>query len=229
MIEEKLYIPMSVDYKDYYKDHYKVEFSEKDIDIWNNWFQVQWGLIQKKVNLKKKLKVLDIGAGFGGFYKALLDSGFKPDYLGIDLDPKIVDFTNKHFGKKILKFQHFEELKAAGDKYDLIVAFEVLEHVENPSQVVSKIYELLKPGGVFCGTTPYPFKKNIVSDQTHISVLHPGNWHRVFELAKFKKVKVEPMSFAPLLWRINSKFNIRIPFFVRTKGFVSTSLIIAKK
>jgi 2-polyprenyl-3-methyl-5-hydroxy-6-metoxy-1,4-benzoquinol methylase len=219
---------MSVNYKNYYKDHYKVNFSENDIDMWNNWFQVQWKLIQKKVKLEKKIKVLDIGAGFGGFYKALVDDGFKPDYLGIDLDPKIVEFTNKHFRKKILKFQHFEKLKPV-EKYDLIVAFEVLEHVENPSQVVSKIYEHLKPGGVFCGTTPYPFKKNIVSDKTHISVLHPGNWQRIFELAKFKKATVEPMSFAPLLWRINPKLNIRIPYFVRTKGFVSTSLIIAKK
>ena len=111
----------------------------------------------------------------------------------------------------------------------MIVALEVLEHIENPSAVIEKIATLLKPGGVFCGTTPYPFRKNIVSDQTHISVLHPENWRRLFSSAKFKAVSISPMSFFPFLWRIHPRLNIRLPFYLSTKTVVSTCLIVARK
>jgi SAM-dependent methyltransferase len=144
------------------------------------------------------------------------------------LDPAIVKFTNDLFETNVFKCDSIENLNTK-DKFDLIVAFEVLEHIERPSDVIDRICLSLKPGGIFFGTTPYPFKNNIVSDETHISVLHPDNWKRLFKRAGFKTVNVDPMSFAPFLWRINKKLNIRIPRYIKARGFVSTSLIYAKK
>jgi len=218
---------MKTNYNDYYKNHYKVAFSESDIEEWCKWFDVQWKLINSKVKIKKGMRILEIGPGFGGFYKYLQDvKGV--DYLGLDLDPEIVKFTNNYFHTNDFKFQQFETLNDKSG-FDLIVAFEVLEHVENPTGVIDKVHQLLRPGGVFVGTTPYPFTKNIISDQTHISVLHPENWRRIFQLCGFKTTSLHPMSFAPFFWRVSSKLNIRIPFYVFLRGFVSTCLIIAKK
>ena len=88
---------------------------------------------------------------------------------------------------------------------------------------------LLSPGGYFCGTTPYPYYKNIVGDKTHVSVLHPENWKRLFMQQKFRSLELYPMSFFPYIWRINKRFNIRLPFYFPLHGFISTCLIIAKK
>lgn len=218
---------MSTDYSDYYKNHYKSKFDQSDITEWTKWFDAQWRIITKKVHIKKKAAVLEIGPGFGGLYQILNESGIT-DYTGLDLDPDIVKFTNKFFKTKAFKFQSVEDLPLS-KKFDYIFAFEVLEHIENPSAVSEKIHALLKPDGMFIATTPYPFKRNIVSDATHISVLHPGNWKRLFSLAGFKSVQTHPMSFAPFFWRVHKKANIRIPAFLPVKSFVSTCLIIAKK
>ncbi|MCX6727365.1 MAG: class I SAM-dependent methyltransferase [Candidatus Saccharibacteria bacterium] len=218
---------MKTDYKNYYKDHYKINFTEADIDSWNKWFDAQWRIISKKIVIKKNMKVLEIGPGFGGFYDRIKDvPGLK--YTGLDLDPKIVSFTNKHFKTDVFKYDSIENLNTK-DKFDLIVAFEVLEHIEAPGDVIDTVASLLKPKGVFCGSTPYPFTKNIVSDETHISVLHPQNWARLFRRAGFRKVTVEAMSFAPFAWRVHKKLNLRIPMYVKIKGFVSTTLIVATK
>lgn len=218
---------MSTNYKDYYKNHYKSKFDESDIEEWRQWFDAQWRIITSKIKIKNKASVLEIGPGFGGLYQVLLEHDIK-DYVGLDLDPDIVAFTNDFFKTKSFRYQSVEEL-STNKKYDYIFAFEVLEHIENPSAVCEKIKSLLKPGGVFCATTPYPFKKNIVSDETHISVLHPGNWKRILKLAGFSKVETHAMSFAPFFWRVHKRANVRLPFYFFAKGFVSTTLIIAKK
>jgi 2-polyprenyl-3-methyl-5-hydroxy-6-metoxy-1,4-benzoquinol methylase len=219
---------MSTRYEDYYKNHYKSTFTEADINEWLKWFDRQWRLIGKKVKLKQNLRVLEIGPGFGGFYQVLQQEGIKFDYIGLDLDPDIVKFTNDYFKTDKFRYQSIEDIKDK-EGFDLIVAFEVLEHVDNPGEVAKKIFDLLKPKGIFCATTPYPFRRNIVSDSTHVSVLHPENWKRLFSLAGFKTVDYYPMSFAPLFWRISKRLNIRIPYYLPVKSFVSTSLIIARK
>lgn len=219
---------MSTQYKDYYKNHYKVSFSESDVDQWCRWFTGEWRHIRPGIGLVDGMRVLDVGAGSGGFYKILCDEGIDPDYTGLDLDPQIVKFANNHFGTDRFKHQKLED-HITSKKYDLIVAFEVLEHVENPGEFVAKIQKLLKPGGVFCGTTPYPFGKNIVSDATHISVLHPKNWERLFKNAKFSNVETKPMSYLPGLWRIHPAMNVRIPAYVSMPMVVSTTWIQALK
>lgn len=219
---------MSLRYKDYYKNHYKSSFTEADISEWLKWFYTQWRFINKKIKLKKNMRILEIGPGFGGFYKVLQEQLGEPDYLGLDLDPDIVKFTNDYFNTKSFRYQSVEDLKDK-ERFDMVVAFEVLEHVDNPGEVVNKVFALLKPKGVFCATTPYPFKRNIVSDATHISVLHPENWNRLFAMAGFKRVESYPMSFAPFFWRLAKRINIRIPYYLPIKGFVSTNLIIARK
>lgn len=91
------------------------------------------------------------------------------------------------------------------------------------------IPSLIKEGGMFIGSTPYPFKKNIVSDETHLFVLHPLNWKRLFENCGFDYVIVSAMTFLPYLRRINKKLNFIIPFYIPGMKLVSTSLIIARK
>ena len=91
------------------------------------------------------------------------------------------------------------------------------------------IHSLTKEGGLFIGTTPYPFKKNIVSDDTHLFVLHPINWKKLFEKCGFEYVIVSAMTFLPYLWRINKKWNFIIPFYIPKMKLVSISLKIARK
>ena len=122
-----------------------------------------------------------------------------------------------------------KKLKVDKKKFDYIFAIEVLEHLDNPKEGIAKIHNLLNNQGMFIGTSPYPFKKNIDADRTHNFVLHPENWKRLFLNEGFSNVNLYPMSFFPSLWRISRYVNIKIPFYLPFKHFISTCLIIAKK
>ena len=102
--------------------------------------------------------ILDIGPGHG-FFSYLVKKEF-PDYETID----IVDIsdTSLEMTKKIIGFDG-EKIKYTkinifdyddSSKYDFIVLGEVLEHLDEPKQILIKLSKLLKPGGLLWITTP---------------------------------------------------------------------------
>jgi 2-polyprenyl-3-methyl-5-hydroxy-6-metoxy-1,4-benzoquinol methylase len=218
---------MKNSYTGYFKEHYKSRLSEADVLSYRKWFFAQWKIIQKQVAIKPTLSVLEIGSGLGGVYSFLQEAGIK-DYVGIELDREVVDFSNAYFKTDVFRVTSIEDLPT-DKKFDLILAFEVMEHIENPSAVLAKVHQLLRPGGVFCGTTPFPFRKNVYADETHLSVLHPANWQRLFNHAHFSNCRLQSMSFFPILWRVSKSINVRLPFYIPFKGFVATCLFIATK
>lgn len=105
-----------------------------------------------------KLSILDIGPGHG-FFSYLVKKEF-PDYEKID----IVDIseTSLEMTKKIIGYDG-EKIKYTkkdifdyddSNKYDFIVLGEVLEHLDEPKQILIKLSKLLKSGGLLWITTP---------------------------------------------------------------------------
>jgi 2-polyprenyl-3-methyl-5-hydroxy-6-metoxy-1,4-benzoquinol methylase len=197
----------------------------QDILNYQKWFYSQHRFIESKI--KSRGDILEIGSGLGGFY-SLLSQEDQKHYLGLELDVDSVNFANSYFKSGAFLNKSLEEFEQR-DKFDVVYAFEVLEHLNNPMVGIEKISDLLEDGGVFVGTSPYPYKKNVLADETHNFVLHPENWKRLFLDNGFKSVEIFTMSFLPSLWRINKNFNIRLPFYLPFKYFISTCLIIAKK
>ncbi len=107
---------------------------------------------------QSKLSILDIGPGHG-FFSYLVKKEF-PEYEKID----IVDIsdTSLEMTKKIIGFDG-DKIKYTkqdifdyddSNKYDFIVLGEVLEHLDEPKQILIKLSKLLKPGGLLWITTP---------------------------------------------------------------------------
>lgn len=218
---------MRISYEKYFRSHYGSCFSGRDVVNYQKWFATQWRIIRRKAPLGLGARVLEIGSGTGGFF-SILNSDVENDYTGIELDPEACAFANGYFGTTVFQNISLHDIPT-NESYDFVYAFEVLEHLDNPSEAVEKIYSILKPGGTFCGTTPFPFKKNVLADDTHLSVLHPANWLRLFQMANFEATQTYALSFAPLLWRISPRLNIRIPFYVPVARTISTCLIVARK
>jgi 2-polyprenyl-3-methyl-5-hydroxy-6-metoxy-1,4-benzoquinol methylase len=216
-------------FDNYFETHAGNKLSLEDTIFHARFVESQLKIIDANTPLSKLRDddTLEIGSGIGRLYYLLKNRGFTK-YTGLELDQAACDFTNNCFGKYFIRKPVEEFTPDDGKLFKSIWAFEVLEHVENPTQVINKISKLLSPGGVFIGTTPYPFAKNIISDRTHISVLHPTNWQRLFKNAGFTDIYIRPMTFIPLLWRINPKLNFVLPFYLPGFKLVSTTLIIAK-
>lgn len=218
-------------YDNYFGTHYGYDFSEKDIENYRKWFLAQWNKIQSYLPRWRKVRILEIWSGIGWFYQFIF-SELESDnfeYIGLELDSRAVAFSNQLFPNKPFLNVSLEEYKDPWEGFDFIFAFEVLEHISCPSSAIEKIFSLLTKDGVFMGTSPYPYYKNIIADKTHLSVLHPNNWRRLFEYAGFKKCSIQAWSFFPVLWRINTHLNFIIPFYIWFPYFISTTWIVASK
>jgi SAM-dependent methyltransferase len=215
-------------YTNYFKDHYRISSLSQDLPVYRKWFLAQWKMILSKINIKKSSHVLEIGAGVGTVYSFLQPIIDKGNYIGLELDKKASDSCNEYFKINAFRNESIENFKHS-QKFDYVFAFEVLEHVSDPYAVIKKIHEVLVADGVFVGTSPYPYYKNVYADKTHRYVLHPSNWKKLFVEQGFRSVETYPMSFIPYIWRIHPIFNVRIPFYIPFPYFISTTLIIARK
>lgn len=203
-------------------------YTQRDFQRLLSWYFNWLEYIEKKVSLDefKDKKVIDLGGGIGAFCRLLQKGGFK-DVTCNDISSEALRLAKK-FNPK-LKTACFDIEKMKGEnKYDLIFAFEVLEHLDKPQKAIKTIFNLLKRNGLFIGSTPYPFPKGF-ADPTHQHVLSPEKWRQDFRDADFMVVVIHPMSFPPLFYRIHPRLNFCFPFYIKNKYFVSTTLIVAHK
>jgi SAM-dependent methyltransferase len=84
--------------------------------------------------------LLDFGAGIGTFAKALRDKGYCVDCFEPD-----TAFAEKLKKENFRTFSKNEELPKG--QYDLIICLNVLEHIENDSEIVEMLKMSLKAGG----------------------------------------------------------------------------------
>lgn len=98
-----------------------------------------------------KIKVLDVG-GYRGELKSILPANL--DYYVLDFDQKALNEAKKR-GAKVKKI-NFDEQEISWDreKFDIIVATEVLEHLKDPTRHLLEIKRLLKDDGIFLVSLP---------------------------------------------------------------------------
>ena len=203
-------------------------WSNSDLEYSYRWYK-NWFWFLDTFILKPEVKgkkVLEVGCGIGGVCKILKERGGL--VTGSDITSKILEIAQEL--QPDIKFIKLDLRKKPNSKtkYELVFGFEVVEHIFDPSLVIKNINTLLSDTGIFIGSTPYPFPKNLL-DPTHRSVLYPEEWRSLFKHSGFQTVDIKPLSFPPYLWRIHSSFNIPIPWYIRNSKFVSTSLIVAYK
>jgi SAM-dependent methyltransferase len=116
-------------------------------------------------------RAIDLGAGTGAFAVRLANLGW--DVLSVERD-------DAHYEADVpLLSWDLDDEGLAGKvgTFDLVVAIEVIEHVENPAAFLRTIASTLTPGGVAVLTTP-----NVESLLTRMKFLLTGNL-RMFDAA----------------------------------------------
>lgn len=94
-------------------------------------------------------RVIDVGSG-SGHGTTLLGRDF-PNALGIDR--VFPDRTNRRDGVQFL-IGDLRSLPLAAASFDLVVSFQVIEHLEDPAFYVDALAGLLRPDGLAIVTTP---------------------------------------------------------------------------
>jgi len=104
---------------------------------------------QKLVHhFKNPCAVLDVGCGAGFLSNTLAQQGHR--LTGIDLSPKSLEVAKAYDQTQTVQYQTADacSLPFKDAQFEAVCAMDLLEHVENPNQVIAESARVLKPGGL---------------------------------------------------------------------------------
>ncbi len=215
----------------YFANYYEPmigSFSKQDLIRNKNWFYGWFEALEDWYDFKngKNKKSLEIGCSIGAAADILYENGF--DVCATDISSMAVENA-----KKLLPNINFQTLDIDGPqsesgKYDLIYAFEVIEHLDNPKHCIKNMHSLLAPGGSLICSTPYPYPY-VYFDETHISVKFPLQWVEIFKQIGFRNVKFKQVGFVPFFYRYSKHFHFKLPFGVDSRYINSPVFIYGEK
>jgi GT2 family glycosyltransferase/SAM-dependent methyltransferase len=100
-------------------------------------------------------RVLDLGSGEGFGSAILCDTA--AEVTGIDLDERTVEHSTLNYSAPNLRFEVGSALDLSSfddASFDAVVAFEIIEHVEEQERVLSEVARVLAADGIFIVSTP---------------------------------------------------------------------------
>ena len=96
-------------------------------------------------------RVLDIGAGIGEVTDVFREEGWRSH--AIEMNKVAVEWLSGRGHEEV--FHGTLDEYVPTQKFDIIMAWGVVEHVVNPDTFLKKVYELLAPGGLFVSEVPH--------------------------------------------------------------------------
>jgi SAM-dependent methyltransferase len=108
-------------------------------------------LIRREGQLPPDAQILEIGCGTGHNLAMLGEFGHVD---ALELDDEARALSEKRLGRKIMRSPLPELSEVADRHYDLIGAFDVIEHIDDDAAALRAIETKLKPGGKFMVAVP---------------------------------------------------------------------------
>ena len=99
-------------------------------------------------------QVLDLGCRSGALTRHFLDGN---EVVGLDVDAAALAKAAA-LGIEPLRANVEEPLPFEDERFDAVVAGELLEHLRFPDALVAEIRRVLQPGGVLAGSVPNAFR-----------------------------------------------------------------------
>lgn len=110
-------------------------------------FQKRISNIEKYYNIKdKKTTILDYGCGFGFFVDEVSKKGY--DVKGFEISQYAAGYARENLKLDVRNIMNYPS-----NSFDLITLWDVIEHLENPLEILKNVNELLKDKGKIVITT----------------------------------------------------------------------------
>jgi SAM-dependent methyltransferase len=132
-------------------EEYERMYSMED-SYW--WFQGRLAIVQSLLDRylpeqPRPGRVLDVGCGTGLILKTL----DKWEPTGIDFSHLALEFSRRRGARNLIQ-GNVVELPFADNSLDLILALDLIEHIEDDRRIVAEFHRVLRPGGCLIATVP---------------------------------------------------------------------------
>lgn len=163
----------------------------------------QW--LAKAEGLVGRGRLLEVGAGSGGFVRVALARGWKVDATEVsESGLQALRTTGATVFAGDLASGNY-----ADGQFDLVVSVEVIEHLPAPLDHVREMWRVTRPGGLLVLTTPnfnglsrrYLGIRWRVIDPEHLGYFTPATLLRLLRDVGYTSVRVSARSLDVLSWR----------------------------
>jgi SAM-dependent methyltransferase len=102
--------------------------------------------------VRPSLRALEIGCGGGSLLHKLKTSGL--DIIGVETSPERIEESHRAYGP--LPIQHISgsSLPFPDECFDMVLSFDVFEHIPDSDAHLAEVRRVLKPGGWYLLQTP---------------------------------------------------------------------------
>jgi ubiquinone/menaquinone biosynthesis C-methylase UbiE len=153
--------------------------------------------------LKPGDKVLEIGCGIGSVVFELSRQGY--DVTGTDISNAAITYGLKKYGDIRLEVQPAETLPYEDKSFDIVLSFDLFEHIAQIDRHVSEVARVLRPGGSYLFQTPNKYSnatyetlwtKSLKWRRYHPSLHSPGQLRRRLAKHGFETrfIKMNPIN-----------------------------------
>jgi SAM-dependent methyltransferase len=130
----------------FYQEYFKLER-----EGW--WFKARLSILEnycKDMITNPDMKILNVGAATGATSEMLSKYG---KVTSLEYDEFCCKFLKEKTGIEAINAS-LTELPFENNSYDMICAFDVIEHIEDDNKAIEEIYRVLKPKGKYFLTVP---------------------------------------------------------------------------
>ncbi len=139
----------------------------------NAYVMARYRQVVKLIPRSRQLRILDVGCGDG-----VLLSLIGPARLyGVDTDQDSLNFASGKIKAKLIQAKA-ERLPFSNNFFDLVIATEIIEHLDQPKKLLAETHRVLKLGGRLILTTPVKVGGDL-TDRLHVREFTPEELSRL--------------------------------------------------
>ncbi len=153
--------------------------------------------------IRPKDRILEIGCGIGTVVYELSEKGH--DIAGIDISGEAIDYGRKKYSDIHLEVQAAETLPYEDESFEVVLSFDLFEHIAAIDKHISEVRRVLRPGGYYLFQTPNKcsniiyetlWTKSLQWRRYHPSLHSPGQLRRRMARHGFETrfVKMNPIN-----------------------------------
>jgi SAM-dependent methyltransferase len=160
--------------------------------------------------------ILDIGCSSGGFLSTMKGKDWQ--LSGIEMEESTAERAHANTGADVFVGDAMDAPFLPGT-FDVITTFDVLEHVYNPRQFLTKVLEWLKHGGIY-----YALMPNIDSWESKVFGSHWYGLELPRHLSHFSPKSIRYLMNEIGFWEV-SVTTPAVSYVERSSGYVRSSLL----
>ncbi len=165
-------------------------------------FQRVLGQLRRRSPARER-RLLDIGAHVGRLMHLAREAGWQAE--GVEFNPRTSSFAARQTGLPVHQV-NAQKLVAEGRHYDVVTMIDVLEHIENPVDMLRSVRQLLDDDGwlavkVPCGPNQIlkerlrarvrkNYRFSVASNLVHVNHFSPASLRLALEKAGFSDIEI---------------------------------------